>query len=110
MKEKNIFGRILDSLAPLFEKIPNGLVVFFPSKAFLNSFLTTIKTENSKNFQALVRFYNCFVLTLHFRNFEVILSKVQMMMFGKNIQKRQKETKQHFLLLLVENFLKVCYF
>uniref|UniRef100_A0AC34QBG6 ATP-dependent helicase C-terminal domain-containing protein n=1 Tax=Panagrolaimus sp. JU765 TaxID=591449 RepID=A0AC34QBG6_9BILA len=53
MKEKNIFGRILDSLAHLFEKVPNGLVVFFPSKAFLNSFLTAIRSENSKNFQAL---------------------------------------------------------
>lgn len=53
MKDRNIWSRILNSMTLLLN-IPNGLVVFFPSKAFMNTFLTVIKQEKNQNYEKLV--------------------------------------------------------
>uniref|UniRef100_A0AC35FLR0 Helicase ATP-binding domain-containing protein n=1 Tax=Panagrolaimus sp. PS1159 TaxID=55785 RepID=A0AC35FLR0_9BILA len=54
LKDKTIFTRLLDSLHPFIKSVSNGLAIFFPSKAFLSTFLNHIKQLKNQQFNDLV--------------------------------------------------------
>uniref|UniRef100_A0A914XYA8 ATP-dependent helicase C-terminal domain-containing protein n=1 Tax=Panagrolaimus superbus TaxID=310955 RepID=A0A914XYA8_9BILA len=54
LKDKTIFNRLLDSLHPFIKSISNGLAVFFPSKAFLSTFLAHIKQLKNQQYNDLI--------------------------------------------------------
>uniref|UniRef100_A0AC34FKJ4 ATP-dependent helicase C-terminal domain-containing protein n=1 Tax=Panagrolaimus sp. ES5 TaxID=591445 RepID=A0AC34FKJ4_9BILA len=54
LKDKTIFTRLLDSLHPFIKSVSNGLAVFFPSKAFLSTFLAHIKQLKNQQYNDLI--------------------------------------------------------